>query len=105
MQDIRENQEPEVCVPVKQKKVYVYDRTRTKVCCFCRLEIRYDCLSRHKLTKKCTIIKNLSKDQLAMIESGQTVIIPDVDTNERKNKKKIKDPIKKRTRKKRPIEP
>ena len=106
MQDIiRENEQPEVCVPVKQKKVYVYDRTRTKVCCFCGLSIRYDCLARHKLTKKCTIIKNLSKDQLALVEAGVKIVIPDVDTNEIKNKKlKIKDPVKKRTRKKKRIE-
>ena len=62
MQDIKE--EPEVSVPVKPKKIYVYDRTRTKVCCFCGLSIRYDCLARHKTSKKCTIIKNLLKSQL-----------------------------------------
>ena len=103
MQDIRET-EPEVCIAIKPKKIYVYDRTRTKVCCFCGLSIRYDCLARHKLTKKCTIIKNLLKDQLAKVESGQKVIIPDVDTNERINKKEVKDPVKSRHRKKK-IEP
>tara|TARA_R110000824_G_scaffold165776_2_gene342411 strand:- start:428 stop:742 length:315 start_codon:yes stop_codon:yes gene_type:complete len=104
MQDIRET-EPEVCMPVKTKKVYVYDRTRTKVCCFCGLTIRYDCLARHKLTKKCTIIKNLLKDQLALVETGVKITIPDVDTNERINKKKVKDPVKKRRSRKKKIEP
>ena len=93
MQDLRET-EKEVCVPIKTKKVY--DRTRTKVCCFCGLSVRYDCLARHKLTKKCTIIKNLLKYQLVKVDAGIKVIIPDVDTNERINKKKIKDPIKKK---------
>ena len=106
MQDIIRETEPEVCMPVKTKKVYVYDRTRTKVCCFCGLTIRYDCLARHKQTKKCTIIKNLLKDQLLKVESGQKIIIPDIDTNERINKKKVKDPVKKmRHRKKKTIEP
>ena len=99
MQDVKET---EVCVEIKPKKIYIYDRTRTKVCCFCGLSIRYDCLARHKLTKKCNIIKNLLKDQLAKTEAGIKVIIPDFDTNERKNKR---DPNKKRVRKtKKPIE-
>ena len=88
-----EIKEEEVCVEIKAtrpKKVYVYDRTRTKVCCFCGLSIRYDCLARHKLTKKCTIIKNLLKKQLELTEAGVKVIIPDVDTNERINKKRLK---------------
>ena len=102
MQEIKE----EVCVEikaVKPKKVYVYDRTRTKVCCFCGLSIRYDCLARHKKTKKCSDIKNLLKRQLELIDTGVKVVIPDVDTNERKNKK---DPNKKRVRKKKtkPVE-
>ena len=105
MQDIIRETEAEVCMPVMpEKKVYMYDRTRTKVCCFCQLEIRYDCLARHKKTAKCSIIKNLLKNQLALVEAGVKVVIPDVDTNERKNKKKIKDPVKKRNRKKK-IEP
>ena len=103
MQDIIRETEPEVCMPVKQKKIYVYDRTRTKVCCFCGLTIRYDCLARHKLTKKCTIIKNLLKKQLELVEAGVKINIPDVDTNERINKKKDTVKKKKRTRKK--IEP
>ena len=106
MQDIIRETEPEVCMPVKQKKIYVYDRTRTKVCCFCGLTIRYDCLARHKLTKKCTIIKNLLKKQLELVEAGVKINIPDVDTNERINKKKVKDTVKKRRhRKKKTIEP
>ena len=101
MQDIKEG--PEVYVPVKPKKVYVYDRTRTKICCFCGLSIRYDCLTRHKQSKKCTIIKNLLKSQLEKTEAGIKVIIPDVDTNERKNKK---DPNKKKkTSRKKRVEP
>ena len=80
--------EEEVCVEIKvTKPKKVYDRTRTKVCCFCGLSVRYDCLARHKLTKKCTIIKNLLKDQLVKIEAGQKILIPEVDTNERINKK------------------
>ena len=92
-----------VCVEIKPKKIYVYDRTRTKVCCFCGLSIRYDCLARHKKSAKCTIIKNLLKDQLEKTERGIKVIIPDVDTNERKNKK---DPNKKKkTSRKKRVEP
>ena len=86
------------------QKVYVYDRTRTKICCFCRLSIRYDCLARHKLTKKCTIIKNLLKQQLALVEAGIKIVIPDVGTNERKNKKDPNKKQSKKTRKKKPIE-
>ena len=104
MQNIEEIPETEVCVEIKpKKKVYVYDRTRTKVCCFCGLSIRYDCLARHKKSAKCTIIKNLLKDQLEKTERGIKVIIPDVDTNERKNKK---DPNKKKkTSRKKRVEP
>ena len=104
MQDIRETEQPEVCVPVKSKKVYVYDRTRTKICCFCQLGIRYDYLARHKLTEKCTIIKNFLKQQLALVEAGVKIVIPDVDTNERKNKKDPNKKQSKKTRKKKPIE-
>ena len=103
-----EIKEEEVCVEIKAtrpKKVYVYDRTRTKVCCFCGLSIRYDCLARHKLTKKCTIIKNLLKKQLELTEAGVKVIIPEVDTNERINKKKIKETVKKKRTRKKKIEP
>ena len=105
MQEEIKETEKEVCVPIKTKKVY--DRTRTKVCCFCGLAIRYDCLARHKLTKKCTIIKNILKNQLVKVEAGQKIVIPEVDTNERINKKKIKEKVKKkrRARKKKPIEP
>ena len=103
MQTINRETEPEVCMPVKTKKVYVYDRTRTKVCCFCGLTIRYDCLARHKQTKKCTIIKNLLKKQLELVEAGVKINIPDVDTNERINKKK--DPVKKMRHRKKKIEP
>ena len=89
--------EEEVCVEIKvTKPKKVYDRTRTKVCCFCGLSIRYDCLARHKLTAKCTIIKNLLKYQLVKIETGQKILIPEVDTNERINKKKIKEKVKKK---------
>ena len=95
MQDNRET-EPDVCMHVKPKKIYVYDRTRTKVCCFCGISIRYDCLARHNLTKKCTIIKDIFKDQLAKVEAGQKVIIPDVDTNERINKKRLKTLLRRR---------
>ena len=104
---MQEEIKEKVCVEIKAtrpKKVYVYDRTRTKVCCFCGLSIRYDCLARHKLTKKCTIIKNLLKKQLELTEAGVKVIIPDVDTNERINKKKIKDPVKKRRARKKKID-
>ena len=88
MQNIEE--ETEVCVPVKTKKVYVYDRTRTKVCCFCGLNIRYDCLARHKKSKKCNIINNLLKDQLAKTEAGIKIVIPEDDyIQDRKNKKDL----------------
>ena len=103
-EEIKEEQ-PEVCIPVKTKKVYVYDRTRTKVCCFCGLSIRYDCLARHKLTKKCSDIKNLLKDQLVKVEAGVKVIISDINTNQRINKKN-KDTVKKKKRtRKTKIEP
>ena len=39
-----------------------------------------------------------------MIESGQKVIIPDVDTNERKHKKDPNKKQSKKTRNKKPIE-
>ena len=94
MQDEIKETEPDVCMPVKTKKVY--DRTRTKVCCFCGLSIRYDCMARHELTKKCTIIKNLLKDKLVKVEAGVKVIIPEVDTNERINKKKLKKKLRRR---------
>ena len=103
MQDEIKEEEPEVCIPVKTKKVYVYDRTRTKVCCFCGLSIRHDCLARHKLTKKCGDIKNLLKKQLKLTDAGIKVIIPDLDTNERINKRRLKTLLRRRGLEKRKL--
>ena len=103
MQDIEENG---VCVPIKSKKIYTYDRTRTKVCCFCQLSIRYDCLARHQKSKKCYSIRELLKNQLEQIENGVKIVIPeDGYIQDRKNKKDPNKNKNKKTRKKRIIEP